>query len=95
MRGGLVRLGGFEVERRGPSLFITTPASRTEVAAAAFIRGSNHLLALGLELEGEAELEGGLVFRARGDTVVLRLGGHAESLPVAAVERFFRDVAAL
>jgi hypothetical protein len=90
---GEVRLGGFHVERHEQSLVIATPGGTTEVAAAPFLRGTNHLLAMGLELEGEAELEGGLVFRASGGQVTLRLAGHSETLSRSAVEQFFRELA--
>jgi hypothetical protein len=93
MCGGEARLGGFHVERHDQSLFIATPSGRIEVAAAPFLRATSHLLAMGLELDGEAELEGGFVFRPRGDRILLRLGAHSEIQPKAAVERFFRDLA--
>jgi hypothetical protein len=94
MGGGCVRLGGFELCPEGPSLAITTPGGRREASSELFLRGTNHLLLMGLDLEGEAELEGGLVFRAQGDRVVLRLGGHSETFSRAAVERCFQDLAA-
>lgn len=89
-----VRLGGFELCPEGQSLTITTPAGRREAAAEPFLRGTNHLLVMGLDLEGEAELEGGLVFRAVGDRVVMSLYGYSETFSKAAVERCFRDLAA-
>jgi len=89
-----VRLGGFELCPDGRSLRITTPAGRSEAATEPFLRGTNHLLVMGLDLEGEAELEGGLVFRAAGDRVILSLGGHSETFPKSAVERCFLELAA-
>ena len=94
MGGGCVRLGGFELCPKGRSLTIATPAARRAVEMEPFLRGTNHLLVMDLDLEGEAELEGGLVFRATGDGIVLRLGGHSETFSRAAVERCFRDLAA-
>jgi hypothetical protein len=93
MGGTCVRLGGFELCPKGRSFMITTPAGRREAAAEPFLRGTNHLLIMRLDLEGEAELEGGLVFRAAGDRVVLSLSGYSETFSKAAVERCFRDLA--
>ena len=56
---------------------------------AGFLNGTNHLLTMGLTLEGEAELDGGLVFRVEGPKALLRLGPYAESFALAEVERLF------
>lgn len=90
-----LRMGKFEFARRQERVLISSPAGSVEPEMAGFLRGTNHLLTMGLDLEGEAELDGGLVFRVEGQRALLRLGPYAEAFALDEVERLFTALPAL
>ena len=87
-------LGGFRFEPQGEQIVLRTPEGAATTRLAGFLAGIRHLLKMQLDLEGQAEMDGGLVVRIEGDVVRLKLGGYVESFPVAQVERLFRQLAA-
>jgi hypothetical protein len=57
-------LGGFVFDRQGKRLSLRSPAGVASTDLEGFLRGATHLLKMDFDLEGSAELDGGLVFRA-------------------------------
>lgn len=90
-----LRMGKFEFARRRERVLISSPAGSVEPEMAGFLRGTNHLLTMGLDLEGEAELDGGLVFRVEGQRGLLRLGSYAEAFSLDEIERLFTALPSL
>jgi hypothetical protein len=95
MHQALLRLGRFEFTRRQERVLITTPSGNVEPEMAGFVGGTNHLLTMGLDLEGQAELDGGLVFRVEGQRARLRLGSYSEVFSLEEVERLFTALRSL
>ena len=87
-------LGRFDFERRGQRLLLRSPAGAVETGLPGFLRGAQHLLKMEFELEGSAELDGGLIFRVQGEHVQLKLGDYAERFPADSVAALFRDMVA-
>jgi hypothetical protein len=87
-------LGRFDFDRRGQRLLLRSPAGVVEADLAGFLRGIQHLHKMEFELEGSAELDVGLVFRAAGERVQLRLGAYAEHFPATSVAALFERMAA-
>jgi phosphate-selective porin len=48
---------------------------------------------MGMDLEGEAELNGGFVFRVQGERVRLKLGRYTETFPLENVAALFQRLA--
>lgn len=90
-----LRMGKFEFARRRDRVLISSPSGSVEPDIARFLRGTNHLLTMGLDLEGEAELDGGLVFRVEGRRAHLRLGSYAETFSLEEIERLFTALPSL
>jgi hypothetical protein len=90
----VVRLGGFTFEHHGDQMLLQTPAGAASAGHAGFVRGVQHLLTMGLDLEGQAEIDGGLIFRVEGERVRLSLGGHSEYFRLDEVAALFRRLAA-
>jgi hypothetical protein len=85
-----VSLGGFTFERHEERIILSSPVGSVEANLQGFLRGANHLLKMGFDLEGSAELDGGFVFRVEGERVQLRLGRYVEAFPATNVEALFR-----
>ena len=85
-----VVLGGFTFERNGPKLWIHSPHGSVETDAPGFLRGAAHLLRMEMDLEGQAELSGGLICRIEGERAQLRLGDYTEAFPTSRVEALFQ-----
>ncbi|HKA09062.1 MAG TPA: hypothetical protein VKI99_01180 [Candidatus Dormibacteraeota bacterium] len=90
-----LRIGGFEFACRQGRVLISSPAGSADPEMAGFLRGTNHLLTMGLDLEGEAELDGGLVFRVEGPKALLRLGPYSEAFALDEIERLFKALPSL
>jgi hypothetical protein len=90
MAQNIIALGGFGFERQGDQLVLRSPQGTAETDLQGFLRGAKHLLKMKFDLEGSAELNGGLVFRAEGKRVQLKLGQYSEFFPSDKVEALFR-----
>jgi hypothetical protein len=90
----VVNLGDFTFEQQGNRMLLKTPAGTASAGHAGFVRGVQHLLTMGMDLEGQAELDGGLIFRVEGERVRLSLGGHSEYFRLDEVTALFRGLAA-
>src|SRR5215467_11243534 len=88
-------IGRFEFACRQGRVLISSPAGSVEPEMAGFLRGTNHLLTMGLDLEGEAELDGGLVLRVEGPVARLRLGPYSETFALDEIERLFTALPSL
>ena len=89
MTPNFLALGGFSFERQGKQILLRTPHGAVTASHDAFVRGVQHLLTMGMELEGQAELDGGFVFRVEGERVQLKLGQYAEYFPLGDVAALF------
>ena len=87
-------LGGFEFDRQGKRLILRSPAGAASTDLEGFLRGAKHLLKMDFDLEGSAELNGGLVFRVEGEWVRLKLGQYADTFPADTVAALFTCMAA-
>jgi hypothetical protein len=87
-------LGGFTFERHGEQMVLRTASGSVTTGQAGFLRGIRHLLTMGMDLEGQAELDGGFVFRVEGERVRLRLGAYSEDFHLARVKQLFEQMAA-
>ena len=83
-------LGGFRFERQGQQILLRTPNEAVAASHDGFIRGVRHLLTMGMDLEGQAELDGGFVFRVEGERVQLKLGLYTEYFPLNDVAALFK-----
>jgi hypothetical protein len=90
MDADTLSIGGFQFQRDGQRMVLRTPAGVSETGGRGFLAGVSHLLTMGLDLEGEAELDGGLVFRVEGERVRLRLGAYSEYFRTADIAEFFQ-----
>lgn len=86
-------LGGFGFERQGDQIELRSPEGRTVTSLKGFLAGIRHLLIMELDLEGEAELDGGLVVRVEGEVVKLRLGRYTEHRRTSEVSEVFQRLA--
>ena len=87
-------LGRFNFDRCGSKLLLHSPSGLVETDLPGFLRGVRHLLKMEFELEGSAELDGGLIFRVAGEHVQLKLRDYAELFPVSNVAVLFKDMVA-
>jgi hypothetical protein len=87
-------LGRFDFERRGSRLLLHSPNGLVETDLSGFLRGVRHLLKMEFELEGSAELDGGLIFRVAGERIQLKLGDYVEIFPANSVAALFKDMLA-
>jgi hypothetical protein len=94
MAANIAHLGGFTFEQQGDQMLLRTPTGAASAGQAGFVRGIQHLLTMGMDLEGQAEIDGGLVFRVEGERVQLKLGGHSEYFRLDEVAALFRRLAA-
>ena len=85
----LLSLGGFSFERKAQLILLRTPDDLAETDLQAFLRGAGHLLTLGMDLEGQVELSGGLIIRIEGEWVRLKLGRYSETFPTDRVAALF------
>ncbi len=86
-------LGGFRLEAEGDRIRLQSPEGQVETGLFGFMAGIRHLLRMDLDLEGQAELDGGFVVRVEGERVRLRLGGYAEYFSTVEVSNFFQRLA--
>jgi hypothetical protein len=84
-----ISLSGFGFERQGKQIRLLSPEGSIETDLEGFLRGVKHLLKMGFDLEGSAELDGGFIFRVEGERVQLKLGRYAEYFPTGDVETLF------
>lgn len=87
-----ISLGGFGFERRGEQIILRSPEGSVEAGLQGFLRGARHLLKMDFDLEGAAELDGGLVFRVEGERVRLKLGQYTEFFPADNVSALFEQM---
>ena len=95
MEQNRLSLGGFGFDRRAGQLILRSPEGSVTADLRGFLRGAHHLLKMGFDLEGSAELDGGLIFRVEGEQVQLRLGPYAERFPTQAVAALFKQMTML
>jgi hypothetical protein len=95
MEQNRLSLGGFGFDRRTGQLILRSPEGSVTTDLRGFLRGAQHLLKMDFDLEGSAELDGGLVFRVEGEQVLLKLGPYAERFPAQAVAALFKQMTAL
>jgi hypothetical protein len=85
-------LGRFDFERQGQRLILRAPDQSVATDLGGFLRGVAHLVKMDFDLEGSAELDGGLVFRVAGKQVQLKLGPYAELFPSDSVAALFEQM---
>jgi hypothetical protein len=93
MEPNRLSLGGLIFERQGKQIVLRSPEGSVETDLLGFLRGVKHLLTMGMDLEGEAELNGGFVFRVQGERVRLKLGRYTETFPLENVAALFQRLA--
>jgi hypothetical protein len=93
MSADVIALGEFRFQQFGDRMFLRAPRTAVETSAPGFLAGIRHLLTMKLDLEGQAELDGGLVVRVQGEQVRLKLGDYAQHFPIADVTRCFQVLA--
>ena len=94
MASTITHLGGFSFEQQGDQMLLRTPAGTASASHTGFVRGIQHLLTMGMDLEGQAELDGGLVFRVEGERVRLKLGSYSEYFRLEDVAALFQGLSA-
>jgi hypothetical protein len=95
MEQNQLSLGGFEFDRQASRLILRSLVGAVSTDLEGFLRGAKHLLKMDFDLEGAAELDGGLVFCVEGQRILLRLGQYAESFPADSVAALFNRMASL
>jgi hypothetical protein len=85
------RIGGFEFAAGADAVTVTTPAGSIECPRDTFGRALRALSAWELHL-GHNELDGGLTVHDQGETAVLSVPGHSETLDGAALTGVFRGL---
>ena len=92
MEQNRLALGGFDFERQGQQVLLRSPNQSVAADLGGFLRGVAHLIKMDFDLEGSAELDGGLVFRIAGEQVQLKLGQYTELFPAENVAALFKQM---